>query len=45
MQKTILIVEDEAAIADNLAYALQTEGFHAHHVSRGEHAMDVLRSK
>lgn len=44
MQRTILIVEDEAAIADNLAYALQTEGFHAHHVSLGEHALDVLHS-
>ena len=44
MQRTILIIEDEAAIADNLSYALQAEGFHAHHVSLGEHAVDVLRS-
>lgn len=44
MHRSILIVEDEVAIADNIAYALRTEGFSAHHVSLGEHALEALRS-
>jgi DNA-binding response OmpR family regulator len=27
MKQTILIIEDESSIADNLSYALKTEGF------------------
>lgn len=44
MPKSILIVEDEAAIADNIAYALRTEGFTPHHVPLGENALTMLRS-
>jgi len=44
MSKSILIVEDEIAIADNIAYALRTEGFIPHHVSLGQQALDALRS-
>jgi two-component system catabolic regulation response regulator CreB len=44
MPKSILIVEDEVAIADNIAYALRTEGFIPHHVSLGQQALDMLRS-
>lgn len=44
MSKTILIVEDEQAIADSLAYALRTDGFAPHHVLLGEQALTALRS-
>jgi len=43
MQKSILIVEDEAAIADGIAYALRTEGFTPHHVNLGEAALAALQ--
>jgi two-component system catabolic regulation response regulator CreB len=43
MPGTILIVEDELAIADSLAYALRTDGFEPLHVSLGQHALDVMR--
>ena len=33
MPGTILIVEDELAIADSIAYALRTDGFMPVHVS------------
>jgi two-component system catabolic regulation response regulator CreB len=42
--KSILIVEDEAAIADSIAYALRTEGFTPHHFSLGEAALQALRA-
>ncbi len=42
MPKSILIVEDEIAIADSIAYALRTEGFVPHHVSLGEAALASL---
>ncbi|MDB5935338.1 MAG: two-component system response regulator CreB [Massilia sp.] len=41
--KTILIAEDELAIADSIAYALRTDGFVARHVSFGAAALDALR--
>jgi two-component system catabolic regulation response regulator CreB len=44
MSKSILIVEDEAAIADSIAYALRTEGFVPHHVSLGADALKTVRS-
>ncbi len=44
MEKSILIVEDETAIADTLAYALTTDGFSPHHVTLGQAALDFLRS-
>ena len=44
MTRTILIVEDEQAIADSIAYALRTDGFTPRHVTLGEQALAVLRS-
>ena len=43
MSKTVLIVEDEQAIADSIAYALRTDGFVPHHVMLGEQALAALR--
>ena len=45
MTRTILIVEDEQAIADSIAYALRTDGFTPRHVMLGEQALAVLRSE
>jgi two-component system catabolic regulation response regulator CreB len=42
--KTILIVEDEQAIADSIAYALRTEGFTPLHVTLGEQALAAMRA-
>ncbi len=42
MQPTILIVEDESAIADTLAYALASDGFAPVHVTLGQAALDYL---
>ena len=42
MSRTILIVEDETAIADTLAYALRADGFATHHVTLGQQALDWL---
>lgn len=39
---TVLIVEDEAAIADTLIYALQAEGFATHWASLGGEALALL---
>ena len=44
MSRTILIVEDEQAIADSIAYALRTDGFVPRHVTLGEQVLAVLRS-
>ena len=44
MSRTILIVEDEPAIADSIAYALRTDGFTPLHVSLGEKALAVMRT-
>jgi two-component system catabolic regulation response regulator CreB len=43
MPKTILIVEDELAIADGIAYALRTDGFAPQHVSLGSKAIEIVR--
>ncbi len=43
--KSILIVEDEPAIADGIAYALRTEGFSPKHVTLGEAALAALREE
>jgi two-component system catabolic regulation response regulator CreB len=43
MPVTILIVEDELAIADSIAYALRTDGFVARHVSLGAQALQAMR--
>jgi two-component system, OmpR family, catabolic regulation response regulator CreB len=41
---TVLLVEDEASIADNVLYALRTEGFAALWKSLGEEALVHLRT-
>ena len=43
MTKTILIVEDEQAIADSIAYALRTDGFAPQHVTLGGLALAAMR--
>lgn len=42
MSKTILIVEDESAIADGIAYALRTDGYLPLHVTLGEAALAAM---
>jgi two-component system catabolic regulation response regulator CreB len=42
-EKTILIVEDEQAIADGISFALCKEGFAPHHVMLGEQALAAAR--
>jgi two-component system catabolic regulation response regulator CreB len=44
MSQTILIVEDEVAIAQNLCYALATDGFTPLHLSLGQAALDLLQT-
>ena len=43
-RKLILIVEDELAIADSIAYALRTDGFTPRHVALGQEALDAMRA-
>ncbi|MGR9108876.1 MAG: two-component system response regulator CreB, partial [Gammaproteobacteria bacterium] len=43
MPQKILIIDDEPSIADNIVYALRTEGFDPHWRSTGEHALQELR--
>ena len=43
MKQKILIVEDEPAIADNIQYALETEGFETLRLSNGLPVLDLLR--
>jgi len=40
---SILLVEDETAIADTILYALRTEGMQIEHCSLGNAALDRLR--
>ncbi|MDP3479735.1 MAG: two-component system response regulator CreB [Desulfoprunum sp.] len=44
MSENILIVEDEPSIADNITYALSTEGFNAHWCASGREGMAVLEA-
>ena len=44
MPGTILIVEDELAIADSIAYALRTDGFTPVHVALGALALEAMRA-
>ena len=44
MATSILIVEDESAIADVLVYALKSEGYEAHHCTLGSEGLAQLRS-
>lgn len=43
MPKTILIVEDEPAIADGITYALRTDGYTPLHVTLGEQALQIMQ--
>lgn len=45
MNETILLVEDEPSIADNVIYALETEGFRVLWQSSGKDAMSVLETE
>jgi two-component system catabolic regulation response regulator CreB len=42
-QKCILIVEDEAVIADGISHAFRTDGFLPHHLTLGETALALLQ--
>lgn len=42
MSSTVLVVEDEPAIADNIAYALQTDGFDVVRCTTGGEALEAL---
>jgi two-component system catabolic regulation response regulator CreB len=44
-EKTILIVEDEQAIADSISFALGKEGFAPRHVTLGEQALAAAREE
>ena len=45
MSPRVLIAEDEAAIADSVAYALRGEGFDVETVPDGEQALDAARGE
>ncbi len=44
MSETVLIVEDEPSIADNISYALSTEGFNVLCVETGSEALSQLKA-
>jgi len=44
-QPSILVVEDESAIADTILYALRTDGMHAEHCTLGSEALARLRAQ
>lgn len=44
MAPSILIIEDESAIADTLIYALKSEGYAPHHCVLGSEGLAQLRS-
>lgn len=44
MKPTILIVEDEGAIVDNIAYALKTEGYGTRWCSTGSEGLEAVRT-
>ncbi|MBN1756849.1 MAG: two-component system response regulator CreB [Chitinispirillaceae bacterium] len=43
MRQQILVIEDEAAIADTIVYALETDGFEAVWVATGSEGRELLR--
>lgn len=45
MNKTILIIEDEPAIADNILYALETEGYNSIWSKTGEDGLNSLNNE
>ena len=44
MAKNILLIEDEATIAENVIYALETEGFTVTWKPLGQKGLDVLHN-
>lgn len=44
MKSTILVIEDEPSIADNIVYALSTEGFDAHWRASGGEGMAAVEA-
>lgn len=42
---SVLVVEDEPAIAETIVYSLETEGFEVTHVGTGGEAIDLFRRK
>ena len=44
MKQTILIIEDEGGIVDNIAYALKTEGFNTLWCSTGTEGLETVKS-
>ena len=44
-QPTVLVVEDESAIADTILYALRTEGMQVETCTLGSEALDRVRSR
>jgi len=42
MKPVILIIEDEPAIAENIQYALATDGFNTRHIASGLPALELL---
>jgi two-component system, OmpR family, catabolic regulation response regulator CreB len=44
MKNTILVIEDEPSIADNIVYALSTEGFDAHWRASGGEGMAAVET-
>ena len=45
MANSVLVIEDEPSIADNITYALSTEGYRPVWSPTGGEALEVLRSK
>ncbi|OGW27165.1 MAG: two-component system response regulator CreB [Nitrospirae bacterium GWC2_42_7] len=45
MAKKILVVEDEISIADNITYALSTEGFESIYCATGKEALEIIKNK
>lgn len=45
MQQTILLVEDERAVARGLEYALRNEGYIVHWAQNGQSALDLARTQ
>jgi two-component system, OmpR family, catabolic regulation response regulator CreB len=45
MKPTILIIEDEAAIVDNIVYALKTEGFATLWCSTGREGLETVKNR
>ncbi len=45
MKQTILIIEDEGGIVDNVVYALKTEGFNTLWCSTGAEGLETVKSK